>query len=273
MEEVKMAINLMEKTNITIQKEDEKFVILPTNYVSEKVADNVNRYWKLQLLGGVNSNDGVYEYAVKFTSKAKNKLNLSQSVIISKEDLDDKGRMQASLKKLKRIGKIEQSYLVAVALFLDDAIYGEDIEIVEVDDMLMLKRVPGHLEVNLEEIIMRIENQIYSNLERFPTKTSNQYSKEDSYGAILDHKKVKAGQRKPVAIRAGILKNWINAKNDQQHREIIEEFIKKGYIEGDLDDIGNINRPRLSKNITVAEKIEASAYQYNFITLDHEGGK
>lgn len=268
-----MAINLMEKTNITTQKENEKFVILPPNYVSQKVADNVNKYWKLQLLGGVNSNDGVYEYAVRFISKAKNKLNLIQSVTISKEDLDDKGRMQASLKKLSRIGKVEQSYLVAVALFLDDAIYDEDIEIVEVDDMLMLKRVPGHLEVNLEEIRMRIENQIYSNLERFPTKTSNQYDKEDSYGAILDHKKVKDGQRKPVAIRAGVLENWINAKNSQQHREIIEELIRKGFIEGDLDDIGNINRPRLSKNITVAEKTEASAYQYNFITQEDKESK
>lgn len=273
MEEVKMAINLMEKTNVPTQEENERSVILPTNYVSDKVADNVNKYWKLQLLGGVNSDDEVYDYAVRFTSKAKNKLNLIQSVIISKEDLDDKVRMQASLKKLKRIGKIEQSYLVAVALFLDDAIYDEDIEIVEVEDMLMLKKVPGHLEVNLEEIRMRIENKIYSNLERFPTKESNQYDKEDSYGAILDHKKVKDGQRKPVAIRAGVLKNWINAKNSQQHREIIEELIKKGYIEGDLDDIGNINRPRLSKNITVAEKIEASAYQYNFIIQDNEESK
>ncbi|MGG3907768.1 hypothetical protein, partial [Geobacillus stearothermophilus] len=68
----------------------------------------------------------------------------------------------------------------------------------------------------------------------------------------------------PVAIRASVLKDWIDAPNDQTYRYILEELIKLGYIEGDLDDIGS-KGPRLSKNIRVAKNKDISAYQFNFI--------
>ncbi|MEB3752176.1 hypothetical protein [Geobacillus icigianus] len=244
-----------------------KGLILPSTYVSKRVSEEFNKNWEIDLLWGQSSEDGNYYYAVRFTSKAKNPKNIVQSVVIMKEDLEDKRLMQDNLRKLGRIGKIEQSYLVAVSLFISDVIDEDGVPIEEVEDMYEFKKAASPLPywVNIDEIISKIEREIENNAWRFPTKTSDEFDSEDSYGAILDHKKNYKGYRHPVAIRAGILRNWIGVKDDKLYREIIEELIKRGVIEGDLDDIGGKDRPRLSKNITVAENVEISAYQFNFL--------
>ncbi|KDE46991.1 MULTISPECIES: hypothetical protein [Bacillaceae] len=251
--------------NMEIKSEQSKELILPQNDKSEKVADFVNQNWKLELLWGWNSEDGCYHYAVRFTSKAKNPKNIVQSVVIMKEDLEDKRLMHENLRKLGRIGKIEQRYLAAISSFISDVITKDGVPIEEVEDMYDFKKAESPLPhwINLDEIISKIEREIENNAWRFPLKTSNEFSKEDSHGAILDHKKQYKGYKHPVAIQASVLrqwiKEWVGVRADRLYREILEELIKRGVIEGNIED------RRLSKNITVAENVEISAYQFNFL--------
>ncbi|WP_342443841.1 hypothetical protein MKY25_03470 [Geobacillus sp. FSL W8-0032] len=216
--------------NMKVESKQSKELILPPHYVSKEVAAEVNKYWKIELLWGINSKDGKLDFAVRLTSKAKTNLGSAQSLIIMKSDLDNKDKMKENVNRLSRFGKIKPSYLNAIRDFISDVIYEDDVvECEEVEDMRMIKKLGGSLvgEITLEMVVERIKRNIEINRHRFPRKSTNRFNK-DCLGAVLDQKRTYSGSKYPVAIKASVLKDWIDAPNDQTYRYILEELIKLG---------------------------------------------
>lgn len=202
---------------------EESFIELTGNR-----AEEVSKYWKVEILEGENKQLHELNYAIRLTST----LN-GVSITFSKANIDDNAQSKQIVRRLSGFGKIKASYIKVISESVNDALYSQHEKILKVSDISSVWTDNIFSGVSAEKYYKKFYKHFIDNQELFPTRSSNKYQHEVSHGAILDNKKTETSNLR-VAIRSGKLKKLFSVKSDNQYHEVLESLVDMGVLEGEL---------------------------------------
>jgi len=194
-----------------------------------KRAEEVSKYWKVEILEFKDRSTDEENYAVRLTSTLK-----GRSVTYLKEDLEDNTNTKKIERRLGKIGNIKPNYIKTISNSVMDALYEQQDKIITTEDInsiLLNNRLSG---VAPEIYYKKIFRHIKSNPHLFPKRSSNKYIHDVSEGVILDNYQIGEHGYHPVAIRTGALKVLFEVDSDNKYREILDSLLKMEVLQGKL---------------------------------------
>ncbi|ERN51627.1 hypothetical protein [Alkalihalophilus marmarensis] len=192
----------------------------------------VEKYWKVEVIEFEEESSGEINYAVRIISTLK-----GQSITFPKEIIGDSDFEKMLLKRLGRIGVIKSYHLKIIENSVNNSLYEETNKIIKAKDIsnFLIKDVLTGTPTIF--YYKKIINHLQKNPELYPTRSSNKYDENVSYGAILDNlKKHPIGKygHYPVAIRSGALLKLFNINNCNKYSEVVNSLVQQGFIQGKL---------------------------------------
>jgi hypothetical protein len=271
--------NVVQMEKVIKEKAERKFISF-----TGRRAEEVGKFWKVEILEGKKRGAlSEINYAVKVTST----LN-GQSLTFPKADIEDNNQSKRIVRRLSSFGSIRNNYLKEIADSVNKALYEQAEKIIHVGDIntVWLNNIVSGVEA--ERYYKTFIDFFRTKPDLFPTRSSNKYDHDDSFGVILDHYDKSESGQYPVGMRTGALQTLFEVTSDIEYRKLLETFIKMGVMQGKLrfkdieeeedgevllDNYGNLEiksikvkskAQRLDKRVTMNTKgKEANVFIFN----------